>query len=287
VVNDRPLELHSHCLTGLAPLVYLEGAKIGCDQLHLSIKPLANGAAQPAVQTVARNLREIGFEVNINDALIDKVSDHFAAIAKREGKPIGMPVEYDNFHYKHQMPGGMLSNFREQLRVAGLSHKFNELLEECGRVREELAWPIMITPFSQFVGTQAVFNVIYGERYAIIPNEVKKYVLGYYGKLLGPVDPNVLDRIVENGAKDIPLKPNPLEPLVPAMRKKFPSASDDELLLRVMFAGNQVDEMKKAAATRRPPQGNVLEALKTILAQKHKGHVSIKRGGLELSLTVQ
>ncbi len=288
VVKDRPLELHSHCLTGLAPLVYLEGAKIGCDQLHLSIKPLANGAAQPAVQTVARNLRELGFEVNIRDDLIDKVSEHFAAIAKREHKPVGVPVEYDNFHYKHQMPGGMLSNFREQLRVAGLSHKFHELLEECGRVRQELAWPIMITPFSQFVGTQAVFNVIQGERYAIVPNEVKKYVLGYYGKLLGPVDPNVMDRIVANGAKDIPLKPKPLEPLLPAMRKKYPSADDDEILLRVMFAGNQVDEMKKAAANGRPvAQSNILDSLKTVLSEKRKGSVFIKRGDLELSVSVQ
>ena len=288
VVKDRPLELHSHCLTGLAPLVYLEGAKIGCDQLHLSIKPLANGAAQPAVQTVAKNLRQLGFEINIDDALIDKVSDHFAEIARREGKPVGQPVEYDNFHYQHQMPGGMLSNFREQLRVAGLSHKFDELLEECGRVRAELAWPIMITPFSQFVGTQAVFNVIHGERYAIVPNEVKKYVLGYYGKLLGPVDPNVLDRIVANGAKDIPLKPKPLEPLVPAMRKKYPSISDDELLLRVMFAGNQVDEMRKAAANgRSAAQTNILKSLKTILAEKRQGSVYIKRRDFELNVTIQ
>lgn len=286
-VKDRPLELHSHCLTGLAPLVYLEGAKLGCDQLHLSVKPLANGAAQPAVQTVARNLRQLGFEVNIKDELVDKISDHFAEIAEREGKPIGVPVEYDNFHYQHQMPGGMLSNFREQLRVAGLSHKFDELLEECARVRAELAWPIMITPFSQFVGTQAVFNVIHGERYAIVPNEVKKYVLGYYGRLLGPVDPNVFDRIVENGAKDISLKPAPLEPMVPTLRKKYPSASDDELLLRVMFAGNQVDEMKKASANKQPTMhGNVLQMLKTLLDQKNKGSVFIKRNDLEMGLTI-
>jgi oxaloacetate decarboxylase alpha subunit len=288
VVTDRPLELHSHCLTGLAPLVYLEGAKLGCDQLHLSIKPLANGAAQPAVQTVARNLRQLGFEVNIKDELIDKISAHFADIAEREKKPVGVPVEYDNFHYQHQMPGGMLSNYREQLRVAGLSHKFDQLLEECARVRAELAWPIMITPFSQFVGTQAVFNVIHGERYAIVPNEVKKYVLGYYGRLLGPVDPNVFDRIVENGATDIPLKPKPLEPLVPVLRKKYPSASDDELLLRVMFAGNQVDEMKKARVNGQSAvQGNVLKMLKTLLAERHKGSVFIKRRNLELSITVQ
>lgn len=288
VVTDRPLELHSHCLTGLAPLVYLEGAALGCDQLHLSIKPLANGAAQPAVQTVVKNLRDQGYQINIKDENIDRISKHFAEIARVEKKPVGEPVEYDSFHYKHQMPGGMLSNFREQLRMAGLSHKFDELLEECGRVREELAWPIMITPFSQFVGTQAVMNVIHGERYAIVPNEVKKYVLGYYGRLLGPVDPNVYDRIIENGARDIPLKPKPLEPLVPVLRKKYPSASDDELLLRVMFAGNQVDEMKAAQGQKRSLGSmSLLEMIKTVISEERHRSVYIKRGDVELNISVQ
>jgi len=288
VVTDRPLELHSHCLTGLAPLVYLEGAALGCDQLHLSIKPLANGAAQPAVQTVVKNLRDQGYEINIDDEKIDRISKHFAEIARVEKKPVGEPVEYDNFHYKHQMPGGMLSNFREQLRTAGLSHKFEELLEECARVREELAWPIMITPFAQFVGTQAVMNVMHGERYAIVPNEVKKYVLGYYGRLLGPVDPNVYDRIIQNGARDIPLEPKPLEPLVPVLRKKYPSASDDELLLRVMFAGNQVDEMKAAQGKKRS-LGNMslLEMIKTVVSEERHRSVYIKRGDVELNISVQ
>lgn len=288
VVTDRPLELHSHCLTGLAPLVYLEGAALGCDQLHLSIKPLANGAAQPAVQTVVKNLRDQGYEINIDDEKIDRISKHFAEIARVEKKPVGEPVEYDNFHYKHQMPGGMLSNFREQLRTAGLSHKFEELLEECARVREELAWPIMITPFAQFVGTQAVMNVMHGERYAIVPNEVKKYVLGYYGRLLGPVDPNVYDRIIQNGARDIPLEPKPLEPLVPVLRKKYPSASDDELLLRVMFAGNQVDEMKAAQGKKRS-LGNMslLEMIKTVVSEERHRSVYIKRGDIELNISVQ
>lgn len=288
VVTDRPLELHSHCLTGLAPLVYLEGAKLGCDQLHLSVAPLANGAAQPATQTVVKNLRHLGFDVNIDDARIDEMSKHFAEIAKREKKPIGEPVAYDAFHYQHQLPGGMLSNFREQLRVAGLSHKFEELLEECARVRAELAWPIMITPFAQFVGTQAVFNVIHGERYAIVPNEVKKYVLGYYGRLLGDVDPDVYDRIIENGAKDIPLEPKPLEPVVPSLRKSHPSASDDELLLRVMFAGNQVDEMKKARAGRRPDgRSELIDMVRTVLAEERNRSVFIRRGDLELSVSLR
>ena len=128
------------------------------------------------------------------------MSEHFRRVAEQEGKPVGQVLEYDAFHYEHQIPGGMLSNFRLQLAELGLSHKFQELLEECARVRKELGYPIMITPFAQFVGTQAVLNVVHGERYQHVPDEVKKYALGYYGKLLAPVDPDILERIVQNGS---------------------------------------------------------------------------------------
>lgn len=281
VAPDRPLELHSHCLTGLAPLVYLEGAKLGCDQLHLSIAPLANGAAQPATQAVVRNLRALGFSVNVDDDKIDQVSEHFAKIAKRENKPVGTPGEYDVFHYKHQIPGGMLSNFREQLAVAGLSHKFQDLLEECARVREELAWPIMITPFAQFVGTQAALNVLHGERYAVVPDEVKKYVLGYFGKLLGPVDPNAMDRIVSNGSRKIALTRQPIDPLLPGLRAHYPKATDDELLLRVMFAGNQVDEMIKAQSV--PSAANFeLQSILDLVGKARRGTLSVKSGAFSM-----
>ncbi len=286
VIGERPLELHSHCLTGLAPLVYLEGAKLGCDQLHLSIKPLANGAAQPAVQTVARNLRQLGFAVHVDDRLIDEIGEHFRGIAEREGKPVGVPIEYDAFHYEHQIPGGMLSNFRAQLAVAGLSAKFDELLDECARVRRELAYPIMITPFSQFVGTQAVLNVVHGERYRIVPNEVKKYALGYYGKLLGPVDPQALDRIVENGARDIPLVPEPLPPAVAALRRKYPNAGDDERLLRFMLAGTQVDEMLAAGPmdTSYSASSPIVDLVTKLARRRRPGRIHVRKGDFELSL---
>ena len=200
VIGNMPLELHSHCMTGVAPLVYLEGIKAGADMVHTSIAPLANGNAQPATQSMAKNLRALGFTVNMDDALVDEVGEHFRRIAEQEGKPIGMPQEYDAFHYEHQIPGGMMSNFRSQLAQAGLSHLLQKLLEECARVRHELGFPILITPFAQFVGTQAVLNVVQGERYRTVPDEVKKYALGYFGKLLAPVDPDVLDRIVANGS---------------------------------------------------------------------------------------
>ena len=250
VIGKVPLELHSHCLTGLAPLVYLEGVKAGADRIHTSIAPLANGAAQPATQSVARNLRALGYGVPVDDALIDEVGEHFRRVAEQEGKPLGQVLEYDEFHFEHQMPGGMLSNFRSQLAEAGLSHKFRELLEECARVRVELGYPIMITPTAQLVGTQAVLNVVQGERYRVVPDEVKKYALGYYGKLLAPVAPNVLDRIVANGSPRIALKPTPPAPAVAKLRKQYPNASDDERILRFMFAGGQVDAMLSAGPMR-------------------------------------
>jgi len=249
VIGNRRFELHSHCLTGMAPLVYLEGVKAGADCVHTSIAPLANGAAQPSIQWTAKNLRAMGYTVDVDDALIDKVGDHFGRIAKQEGKPVGEVLEYDAFHYEHQIPGGMLSNFRVQLAELGLSHKFQELLEECARVRQELGYPIMITPFAQFVGTQAVLNVIHRERYRHVPDEVKKYALGYYGKLLAPVAPDILERIVANGSPRIALKPEPLAPGLARLRKQYPNASDDELALRSMYAGGQVDDMIAAGPT--------------------------------------
>jgi oxaloacetate decarboxylase alpha subunit len=229
VIGATPLELHSHCLTGVAPLVYLEGVEAGADCIHTSIAPLANGAAQPSLQSMAKNLREIGFSVPVDDAVVAQVGEHFRRVAEQEDKPVGTALEYDAFHYEHQIPGGMLSNFRVQLAEVGLSQKFDELLQECARVRKELGYPIMITPFSQFVGTQAVLNVVHGERYRRVPDEVKKYALGYYGKLLAPVDPNVLDAIVHNGSGHIALEPTPLEPGLPRLRKRYPHASEDEL----------------------------------------------------------
>jgi oxaloacetate decarboxylase alpha subunit len=285
-IGKVPLEIHSHCLTGLAPLVYLEAVKLGADQLHTSTKPLANGAAQPATQTIARNLRAMGYAVNVDDALVDEVGEHFRRIAEREGKPVGVPLEYDAFHYEHQIPGGMLSNFKSDLAHAGLSHKLDELLHECARVRKELAWPIMITPFAQFVGIQAIFNVIHGERYKVVPNELKKYALGYYGKLLGPVDPDVLDRIVNNGSSAIALEPERLPPGVPALRKKYPNASDDERLLRYMFAGNQVDTMLAAGPmqTQYDFGTPILDLVKEMLKTRKTGRVYVRKGALEIEL---
>ena len=286
VMGTIPLELHTHCTTGLGPLVTLEAVRAGVDRVHTSIAPLANGAAQPAMQTIVRNLRSMGYSVPVDDALVDEVGEHLARVAEYEGKPVGMPVEYDAFHFEHQVPGGMVSNFKAQLAQAGLSHKFDQLLEECARVRGELGWPIMITPFSQYVGTLAVLNVVNGERYRVVPDEVKKYALGYNGTLLAPIEPNVLDRIVANGSQSIVLKPPVPEPGVEALRRKYPGISDEERLLRYSYAGTQVDDMFAAGPikTEYVFEQPLVCLLREIAKRPRLARVYIRKQDVELEL---
>ena len=285
-VGATPIELHSHCVTGITPLVYHEGVKLGVNIVDTSIAPLANGPAQPSTQTMIRNLRAMRYRCELDTKAIDEISDHFTRVAQQEGKPLGVPMAYDAFHYEHQLPGGMLTNLKFQLESAGLSERYDDVLRECARIRNELAWPVMVTPFAQLVGTQAVLNVVHGERYSVVPDEVKRYVLGYYGKLLAQVDPNVLDRIVERGSDRIALKPHSPEPGVEALRRQYPGASDDERLLRYCFAGNQVDEMLSTGLIRsdyafEQPLAQLVKGL-TVRRKWHCFHISGK--GLNLTL---
>lgn len=287
VMGSRPLELHSHCNTGLAPLVYLEGARLGVDQLHTSIAPLASGPAQPSVQGTLRNLDLAGWKTMVDRPAVDEISAYLEDLAAQEGFPVGRPMEYDSFHYRHQMPGGMLANWRFQLRQNGLEHRFDEILHEVAHVREELAWPIMVTPFAQIIAVQAMLNVVHGERYRVVPDEVKMYALGHFGRLLAPVAPDVLDRIVANGSPKIPLTPEPLPPALPELRRKYPNASDDERLLRFMFAGDEVGEMIAAGPLRtgpvlRQPLERLLSALLDRPAVKH---FQVEKGASRFSLS--
>jgi len=182
----------------------------------------------------------------------------------------------------------MLSNFRSQLETAGLSHRYDELLHEVARVRAELAFPIMITPFAQFVGTQAVLNMMSGDRYSVVPNEIKKYALGHYGTLMAPIEPELLKRIVANGASNIAPERMPIPPMLPDLRARYPQDDIDALLLRAMFAGTQVDEMQKAKAaglradeSARP----LLGLIKSLYEKSGVGARSLTTPELHISLT--
>jgi len=287
-IGDRKLELHGHCNTALAPLVYLEGAALGVDQLHASIAPLASGPAQPSIQLTNKNLSVLGYGTSMNMSRVDEVSDYLIDLARREGFPMPPPQEYDAFHYKHQMPGGMIENWKYQLGQAGLLDRFDEILDEIVLVREELGWPIMVTPFSQILAVQAMLNVVSGKRYGTVPDEVKMYALGHFGKLLAPVHPEILDRIVENGSKSIPIIPPESEPGLPRLRKSYPKLNDDDLILRYMFHGDEYNQMLSAGPLNLSTPGNspvaelikgcaTRDSLRQLIAQKGETRVSFSR----------
>ncbi|TAK36157.1 MAG: biotin carboxyl carrier protein, partial [Lysobacteraceae bacterium] len=162
--GSTPVEFHSHCTTGLAPLCYLEAVKQGIRTLHTAIPPLANSSSQPSVLNVAENLRHLGFAPRIDAAAVEAVARHLHFVAKREGRPIGAPVEYDEYQYVHQIPGGVISNLKRQLTQLKLIDRLPQVIEESIQVRKDFGYPIMVTPFSQFMATQAAINVVLGER---------------------------------------------------------------------------------------------------------------------------
>jgi oxaloacetate decarboxylase alpha subunit len=251
-VGDLPLQLHTHCLTGLGPLAALEAIRCGVDVVHTATSVLANGASQPSTEWVAKQARRMGFNVDLDLQALEPVAEHFRYVAEREGKPLGQIAEYDPFHYEHHVPGGMISNLRSQLRDMGMESKLEAILEEMALVRKELGYPIIVSPFAQFVATQATLNVIGGERYKTIPDEVRRYVLGYYGELAAPVEPNLYDRIAA-GEKAVTERPGELLPptLDRVRRERGPFDSDDDLLLATFYNREQYDALKAAGPIQR------------------------------------
>jgi oxaloacetate decarboxylase alpha subunit len=267
-VGTVPLQLHTHCLTGLGPLCALEAIRLGVDTVHVATSALAHGASHPPTEWVARHARRMGFEVPLDADGLRPVADHFREVARRERKPLGRIAEYDPFHYEHQIPGGMISNLKSQLRDIGLEHRLDQILEESARVRRELGYPIMVSPFSQFVVTQAVLNVVQGERYKTVPDEVRKYALGHYGQLAAPVEPEVRERIV---GKATPVTVRPGELLAPALprvrREHGPFDSEEDLLLAVFYKPEIYLKLFQARPlkTESPPLGTPLVTLLTQL----------------------
>jgi oxaloacetate decarboxylase (Na+ extruding) subunit alpha len=287
-----PIELHTHCTTGLGPLCCLEAVKLGIRIVNTALPPLADGSSNPSLFNVAKNLRALRYKTLIDEETLRPVSEHFTYIAKREGFPIGAPVEYDYSQYQHQVPGGMISNLRFQLRKVGMEHKIDAALEETMRVRAELGYPIMVTPLSQFVGSQAAINVIVGERYKEVTDQIIQYALGYWGKegaeLMAPeVKAKILDR---PRAKEWAAR-QPPEPTVAELRKKMNAehVSDEDFLLRWNLEEHEIAAMRAAGEPKeylsaRQPLVDLIDALskrknyRQILVQKGEMVVSLNRG---------
>jgi oxaloacetate decarboxylase alpha subunit len=247
VCGKLPLQLHTHCLTGLAPYVALQAVDHGVDVVHTATSTLANAASHSPTEHFTRNCRRRGHDVRIDLAPVEEVAEKLRYIAEREGKPTGAPVEYDEFHFHHQVPGGMISNLRYQLSTMGLADRLEAILEEAGHVRADLGYPIVVSPFAQFIMTQAVLNVMNKERYSAVPDEVRRYVRGGYGEIAGKIDPDLYDRIT-GGAEPITMRAGALIP--PALerlrRERGPFASDDDLLLAAFYNHAEYDALKAA-----------------------------------------
>jgi pyruvate/oxaloacetate carboxyltransferase/biotin carboxyl carrier protein len=235
-----PLEFHAHCNSGLAPLCYLEAIQAGVTTVHTAVAPLANGTSLPATETILKNIHRLGYESDLDEDALAAVSAHFRQIAEREGLPVGKPLEYDLFHFEHQVPGGMVTNLTRQLREIRMEHRLDEILEEVIRVRRDYGYPVMATPYSQIVGAQAFENVISGERYKKVTDESIKYLLGYYGKPAFPVDPDVTERVMSLSRTQelLDWRPEGYLKSVDELRREIgPDLSDDDLLLKILIPG--------------------------------------------------
>jgi len=282
------VEYHAHCNNGLAPLCYLEAIKHGITSLHTAIPPLANGSSQPSILNVAKNLRALGHMPMVDEKAVEPVAKHFTAIAKRDGLAIGKPFAYDQSQYLHQVPGGVISNLRHQLKLVGKENQLPETLEETARVRADFGYPIMVTPLSQFVGSQAAINVIVGERYKEVTDQVIQYALGFWGKEAPALlDADTKDKILSRRrAKDWQNWTPPDLSLHQVRQKLGATISDEELLLRVYAGPDAVAALMsngapKAKLDAKQPLLNLIEEL---TKKKDCSHIYIRRDGVSLTL---
>ncbi len=287
--NGIPVELHTHCITGLGPLCCLEAIKLGVRSINTAIPPLANAFSNPSVFNVISNARALGYTTSLNATSLESVEQHFTSIAKRAGLAIGGPMEYDCSHYIHQVPGGMISNLRHQLSTSGLAEKVDAVLEEIGKVRADFGYPIMVTPYSQFVGVQATMNVVSGERYKQVSDEVIQYAMGLWGEEeCSSIEANVRDRILDRPRAREISRWQPPQPSLGELRREYGGAgsSDDELLLRYFAGEDQVAAMRAAGPSKtHAGTGHSLVSLIEELTKRAKfDYIQVQKGAMSLTL---
>jgi oxaloacetate decarboxylase alpha subunit len=286
--GDIPVEFHAHCNSGQAPLCYLEAVKLGMRILHTATPPLANGSAQPSIFNIASNLKALGFTPCIDLEPLQAVTEHFTYVARRDGLPIGKPLEYDQAQYGHQVPGGMISNMRHQLKIVGMEDKMDAALEEAALVRKEFGYPIMVTPLSQYVGTQAAINVIVGERYKEVPDQVIQYALGIWGKeALEVMDPDVRDKILSRPRAKEWIGWEQPEPTLHEIRQQYGIHLSDEDLILHYFAGeNYVKALSNGGRPElyRDATQPLIRIIEELAKRKPSNQVFIERSGLSIRM---
>lgn len=239
-VVDLPLEIHTHATSGISEMTYLKVVEAGADIIDTAVSSFAGGTSQPATESVVMGLEDLGFETGIDLKEVEKVAAHLNSVRdhfRAEGllNPKVKDVEPKTLIY--QVPGGMLSNLLSQLTEQGLADKYDDVLAEVPRVRADLGYPPLVTPLSQMVGTQALMNVISGERFKVVPNEIKDYVRGFYGRPPAPLAEGIKEKIIGDEAV-ITVRPADLiEPQLPQLRKEIAAyvKSDEDVLSYASF----------------------------------------------------
>ena len=235
-----PIDLHTHYTSGVASMTYMKAVEAGCDIIDCAMSPLALGTSQPATEVMVETFRGTPYDTGYDQKLLGEIAAHFQPIREEALKtgllnPKVLGVNIKTLQY--QVPGGMLSNLVSQLKEAGQEDKYQQVLEEIPRVRKDFGEPPLVTPSSQIVGTQAVLNVLMGERYKMVPKESKKIMLGEFGQTVKPFNPEVQKKIIGD---ETPITCRPADLIAPQMPQFEKECAqwkqqDEDVLSYVLF----------------------------------------------------
>ena len=245
-----PIELHSHCTGGICEMTYIAAIEAGCDIVDCSVTPLSNGTGQPSAQALNVALEGTKYDPKLNKEKLSEAEPFLEKIKTKNlnnGKLTPKALSVNPNILKYQVPGGMLSNLTSQLKEQNAMDKYDEVLKEIPRVRKDLGYPPLVTPLSQMVGTQAVLNILSGQRYKMVAKEIKDYCHGKYGAWPAPVDPTILKQIV--GDDEI-IKCRPadlLEPEFEGLKEKYKDIAkcDEDVLSLALFEAVATEFLKK------------------------------------------
>jgi oxaloacetate decarboxylase alpha subunit len=298
--GDVPVEFHAHCNNSLAPYNVLVAADLGIRIIHTAIPPLSEESSQPSVFNVVGNLRARGHDVALDLEPLRRVSGHLHKVAESDDLPVGRPAVYDESLYAHQVPGGMISNMRFQLAQLHKEELLDEALVEVARVREDFGYPIMVTPLAQFVGTQAVVNVVSGGRYATVTDETIQYALGRWGaEAIEVMDPEVRALVLDRSrAEAIAAEPSASveadDVSLAEARQRFGGVgiSDEELITRAFMGASSTSNAIPPRGTPADTyaeydarHGSVRELLRLLEQTPDVRRFSWREGGSSLSVT--
>ncbi len=248
--TSLPIELHSHCTAGICEMTYAKAIEAGCDIIDCGVSPLSNGTAQPSTQSFNSSYKGTKYDPKLNadalnkaESLLTKIKDKYLANGLLNPKSLSVNPNI----LKYQVPGGMLSNLIKQLSDQNAMDKFEDVLKEIPNVRKDMGYPPLVTPLSQMVGTQAVLNVISGQRYKMVPKEINEYLHGKYGQAPSEIDEEIKHKIIGDDPVITCRPADLLEPEFELLKEKYKdlAKSDEDVLSLALFEKVAVDFMTK------------------------------------------